>query len=145
MKHGAGWLSRANLWFREVRCRLASLVAIVLAVLILAVLVYPFTKRRKVTEASVEPIEQVASADTLRHLLYREPVTLRNEYEAGNISIQEYEAQIGELRIEAARLMRQRAEHRTQLLEAELELEREVQRLRKLRSDGEGDEDSDGS
>ncbi len=116
---------------------MAALVGLVLAAVILAVLVYPFARRRKATVAGVEPIDRVASPDTLRHLLYREPVTLRNEYEAGNISIEEYEDQIGELRVEAARLMRQRAEHRTRLLEAELELEKEVQRVRGLRVDGE--------
>ena len=119
------------------RRKVAALVGLVLAAVILAVLVYPFVRRWKATVEGVEPIDRVASADTLRHLLYREPVTLRNEYEAGNISIEEYEEQIGELRVEAARLMRQRAEHRTRLLEAELELEKEVQRVRGLRVDGE--------
>ena len=98
---------------------------------------FPFLRRRNPESENIETLDRIASADTLRHLLYREPVTLRNEFEAGNLSIEEYEAQIGELRIEAARLMSLRAEHRARLLEAELELEMEVQRIRAMRSDGE--------
>ena len=114
---------------------MAAIVGIVLAAVILTVLIYPFAKKRKTESEGFEPIDRVASADTLRHLLYREPVTLRNEFEAGNISMEEYESQLGELRLDAAKLMRQRTEQRTRLLEAELELEMEVQRIRKLRSD----------
>ena len=114
---------------------------IILAAVILTVLIFPFVKRRRPETPGVEPIDRVASADTLRHLLYREPVTLRNEFEAGNISIEEYEDQLGELRSEAAILMRRRAEQRSRLLEAELALELEVQRVRKLRTDGDSNED----
>ena len=108
------------------------------------VLIYPFIKARKSSARNIEPVERVASADTLRHLLYREPLTLRHEYEAGNISIEDYESQLNELRYEAAILMRQRAENRTRMLEAELALEKEVQRVRDLRSQDEargGDDD----
>ena len=114
------------------------IVGIILAVIIVIVLVYPFVGRRREISSGPDRIERVASADTLRHLLYREPVTLRNDYESGNITIDEYEEQLAELRLRAARLMRDRAEHRTQLLEAELALEREVQRIRQTR--GERDE-----
>ena len=116
---------------------MSALVGITLAAIIMIVLIYPFIKARKSAPRNVDPVERVASADTLRHLLYREPLTLRHEYEAGNISIEEYESQLNELRHEAAILMRQRAENRTRLLEAELALEKEVQRVRGLRSQGE--------
>ena len=115
---------------------LAAIVGILLGVIIVIVLVYPFVGRRRAISDGVDPIEQVASADTLRHLLYREPVTLRNEFESGNITDDEYEEQLAELRERAARLMRDRAERRTQLLEAELALEREVQRIRQVRVAG---------
>ena len=115
---------------------MSALVGILLAVVILVVLIYPFVARRRYKPAPGETIARVASSDTLRHLLYREPVTLRNEYEAGNISLDEYEDQIGELRLEAARMMRERSEHRARLLAAEIDLEMEVQRVRRLRSQG---------
>ena len=122
---------------------MSALIGIALAAVILIVLIYPFVSKRRQEPGKVEAIERVASADTLRHLLYREPVTLRNEYESGNISIEEYEDQIGELRVEAARLMRERSERRTRLLEAELALETEVRRVRNLRTKGESQGDAD--
>ena len=121
---------------------MSALIGIALAAVILIVLIYPFVSRRRNERDAGERIERVASADTLRHLLYREPVTLRNEFEAGNISIEEYEDQIGELRLEAARMMRERSEQRTRLLEAELALETEVRRVRNLRSKDESQDDA---
>ena len=112
---------------------MAAIVGIILAATIVIVLVYPFIKGRRAAAPATDPVDRVASADTLRHLLYREPVTLRNEFESGNISAREYEEQLGELRVRAAGLMQQRAERRSQLLTAELELEREVQRIRRAR------------
>ena len=66
---------------------------------------------------------------------------MRNEFESGNITEQEYEMQLEELRVRAAGLMQQRAERRNQLLAAELELEREVRRIRRARqaSEAKGD------
>ena len=112
---------------------MAAIVGIILAATIVIVLVYPFIKGRRAAAPATDPVDRVASADTLRHLLYREPVTLRNEFESGNISAREYEEQLGELRVRAAGLMQQRAKRRSQLLTAELELEREVQRIRRAR------------
>ena len=112
---------------------MAAIVGILLAAIIVAVLVYPFVKRRSIASGNAQIVDRVASADTLRHLLYREPVTLRNEYEAGNITAQEYEEQLEELKLVAARLMRQRAELRSRMIEAELAIEIEVQRIRQLR------------
>ena len=124
---------------------MASIVGILLAAVIVAVLVYPFVKRRSIASGNAQIVDRVASADTLRHLLYREPVTLRNEYEAGNITAQEYEEQLEELKLVAARLMRQRAELRSRMIEAELAIEIEVQRIRQLRiSDEVEDGDADG-
>ncbi len=120
---------------------MASFVGILLGVIIVIVLVYPFVGRRRAISDGVGPVERVASADTLRHLLYQEPVTLRNEFESGNITGDEYEEQLSELRERAARLMRDRAERRTQLLQAELALEREVQRIRRVRVDGDAGDD----
>ena len=116
---------------------MASIVGILLAAVIVAVLVYPFVKRRSIASGNAQIVDRVASADTLRHLLYREPVTLRNEYEAGNITAQEYEEQLEELKLVAARLMRQRAEHRSRMIEAELAIELEVQRIRRHRASDE--------
>ncbi len=116
---------------------MASIVGILLAAVIVAVLVYPFVKRRSIASGNAQIVDRVASADTLRHLLYREPVTLRNEYEAGNITAQEYEEQLEELKLVAARLMRQRAGLRSRMIEAELSIELEVQRIRQLRTSDE--------
>ena len=118
---------------------MAAIVGILLAAVIVAVLVYPLVKRRSNAWGNTDVVDRVASADTLRHLLYREPVTLRNEYESGNITADEYEEQLEELKLEAARLMRHRAEHRSQLIEAELAIELEVQRIRRRRGADEGE------
>lgn len=121
---------------------MATIAVITLAVVIVAVLVYPFLKRRSGASVNADAVNRVVSADTLRHLLYREPVTLRNEYEAGNITSDEYEGQLKELKLEAARLMRQRAEHRSRRIEAELGIELEVQRLRQGREADEAESDN---
>ena len=113
---------------------MSALIGIALAAVILIVLIFPFVKRNRQDATGVDQVDRIASAETLRHLLYREPVTLRNEFESGNITLDEYEDQIGELRVEAARLLRERSEHRQRLLEAELALETEVQRVRGLRA-----------
>jgi len=119
----------------------AAIVGIILAATIVIVLVYPFIKGRRNAAPAADQVDRVASADTLRHLLYREPVTLRNEFESGNITEREYEMQLEELRVRAAGLMQQRAERRNHLLAAELELEREVRRIRQARqaSESKGD------
>ena len=121
---------------------MAAIVGIILAATIVIVLVYPFIKGRRNSAPATDQVDRVASADTLRHLLYREPVTLRNEFESGNITEQEYEMQLEELRVRAAGLMQQRAERRNQLLAAELELEREVQRIRRARQASEAKDDN---
>ena len=118
---------------------MAAIVGILLATVIVAVLLYPFVKRRSDVSGDTDAVDRVASADTLRHLLYREPVTLRNEYESGNITSNEYEEQLEELKLEAARLMRQRAEHRSRMIEAELAIELEVQRIRRHRGTDEAE------
>ncbi|MCY4476277.1 MAG: hypothetical protein OXC83_12735 [Chloroflexi bacterium] len=120
---------------------MAAIVGIILAATIVIVLVYPFIKGRRNAAPAADQVDRVASADTLRHLLYREPVTLRNEFESGNITEREYEMQLEELRVRAAGLMQQRAERRNHLLAAELELEREVRRIRQARqaSESKGD------
>ncbi len=120
---------------------MAAIVGILLATVIVAVLVYPFVKRRSDAYGNTDVVDRVASADTLRHLLYREPVTLRNEYESGNITANEYEEQLEELKLEAARLMRQRAEHRSRMIEAELAIELEVQRIRRRRGTDQAESD----
>ena len=124
---------------------MVAIVAILLATIIVAVLIYPFIKRRSNNRGNVQTVDRVASADALRHLLYREPVTLRNEYDSGNITAEEYEEQLEELKLEAARLMRQRAEHRSRMIEAELAIELEVQRIRRCRDtdDAEGADAND--
>ena len=123
---------------------MAAIVGIILAAVIVIVLVYPFLGRRRLASTDVDPVERVASADALRHLLYREPVTLRNEFESGNVTAEEYEEQLAELRVRAAVLMRDRSEHRTRLLEAELALEREVQRVRQSQVAEARQDDEDG-
>ena len=122
---------------------MSALVGIALAAVILIVLIFPFVKRNRQNPTGIDQVDRVASAETLRHLLYREPVTLRTEFESGNISIEEYEDQIGELRLEAARLLRERSQHRQRLLEAELALESEVQRVRNLRANDEVRDDAE--
>lgn len=122
---------------------MSALIGIVLAAVILIVLIFPFVRRNRQDPTGIDQVDRVASAETLRHLLYREPVTLRNEFESGNISIEEYKDQIGELRLQAARLLRERTEHRQRLLEAELALETEVQRVRSLRANNEVRDDAE--
>ena len=124
---------------------MAAIVGILLATVIVAVLLHPFVKRRSDVSGDTDAVDRVASADTLRHLLYREPVTLRNEYESGNITSDEYEEQLEELKLEAARLMRQRAEYRSRMIEAEFAIELEIQRVRRHRGeDGTGGRNTNG-
>ncbi len=122
---------------------MSALIGIALAAVILIVLIFPFVRRNRQDPTGIDRVDRVASAETLRHLLYGEPVTLRNEFEAGNITLEEYEEQIDELRLEAARLLRERSEHRQHLLEAELALESEVQRVRNLRANDEVQDDAE--
>ena len=119
---------------------MATLVGITLAIVILAVVLYPLLKRRPANAQTSEQSSGLGSSDALRHLLYREPVTLRSEFEAGNISLEEYEMQLNELRLQAARMMRERSEHRTRLLDAEIQLELEVRRIREMRSGDDGED-----
>ena len=118
---------------------LAPIVSIILAATIVIVLAYPFVRKHRDEFSNSPDRSQLESADTLRYLLYREPVTLRNEYESGNITLAEYEEQLGDLRERAANMMRERAEQRTALISAELELEREVQRIRETRAAAQDD------
>ncbi len=118
---------------------MATLVGIVLAAVILGVVLYPLVRRGNSNNQPSKYMDGLGSADTLRHLLYREPVTLRNEFEAGNISLEEYDTQLSELRLQAAHLMRERSEKRTRLLEAEIQLELEVRRIRQMRDNEEAD------
>lgn len=122
---------------------MSALIGIALAAVILIVLIFPFVKRIRPEPTGIDQVDKVASAETLRHLLYGEPVTLRNEFESGNITLEEYEEQIDELRLEAARLLRERSEHRQRLLEAELALETEVRRVRNLRVNDEVQDDTE--
>ena len=122
---------------------MSALIGIALAAVILIVLIFPFVKRNRPEPTGIDQVDKVASAETLRHLLYAEPVTLRNEFESGNITLEEYEEQIDELRLKAARLLRERSEHRQRLLEAELALESEVRRVRNLRVNDEVQDDAE--
>ncbi len=108
-----------------------------LAAVVVFVIAFPFVKRRR-SDASINQTS-IGSADALRHLLYREPLTLRNEFESGNITAEEYQTQLEELRRTAAVMMRDRASSRRRMLGTELEIEREVRRIRAERTNSDSD------
>jgi uncharacterized protein involved in exopolysaccharide biosynthesis len=108
-----------------------------LVLIALGVLVYPFISRRGYSLASDPSIERLRVA---RMRAYRRIADLEGDYQAGDLTVPDYEAQLRELRLVAARIMQQ--EEHLGAVESDVDaLEREIQAARrgKVRSHEGGD------
>ena len=98
-----------------------------LVLIALGVLVYPFISRRVYTLAGDPSIERLRVA---RMRAYRQIADLEGDYQAGDLTVPDYEAQLRELRITAARIMQR--EEQLSAIESDVEaLEREIEAARR--------------
>lgn len=98
-----------------------------LVLIALGVLVYPFISRRAYTLAGDPSIERLRVA---RMRAYRQIADLEGDYQAGDLTVPDYEAQLRELRISAARIMQR--EEQLSAIESDVEaLERDIEAARR--------------
>ena len=106
---------------------------IVLVLAALAVVVYPFVMVQRLKANSPDPAVQRLRAARTR--IYRQIEELGAELKSGEIAQEEHEAQVHELRITAARVLREMS-----VLESdtatEADLEREIAQVRRERASG---------
>lgn len=98
-----------------------------LVLIALGVLVYPFLSRRGYTLAGDPSIERLRTA---RMRTYRQIADLEADYQAGDLTDQDYDEQLRELRVRAAKIM----QHEEQLgaVESDVDaLEREIEAARR--------------
>ena len=111
---------------------MAILISILLAVLIIAVLLYPFVKARRrgrppsVQNSSIELGSQ-------RHTIYEEIKTLQLERDLDKVEEDDYQHSLQQLRLQAAAALRDEEQLRKKLLEVEQALEEEIQAARRGR------------
>ncbi len=98
-----------------------------LVLISLGVLVYPFISRRGYTLAGDPAVERLRVA---RMRAYRQIADLEGDYQAGDLTEQDYELQLRELRLTAARIM-QREEQLGAIVSDAEELEREIEAARR--------------
>jgi hypothetical protein len=101
-----------------------------LVLISLAVLVYPFLNRRKYALAGDPSIERLRVA---RMRVYRQITDLEGDFQAGDLTQQDYEDQLRELRLAAARIMQQEERLGVTVSDAE-QLEREIQAARRAKT-----------
>ncbi len=106
---------------------------IVLVVVTLVVLAYPFTRTHKYVLPPDPALERLRSA---RLRIYRQISDLDGDLASGELSRDEYEAQVSEFRIEAARVLRDLSRLRTGSA-SEADLEREIAAVRVAANIGE--------
>ena len=93
----------------------------------LGVLVYPFLNRRAYSLPGDPSIERLRIA---RRRVYRQIADLEGDYKAGDLTESDYDAQLRELRLAAARIMQR--EEQLGAIESDMEaLEREVEAARR--------------
>lgn len=107
-----------------------ALLGIVLAIVIVAVIVTPFSRRtdRRLSHYAAEDRNGTENEEVSR--IYGEIRTIKSELDAGNLTASEFEQQLGELRLAAARALRNQDRQRMRDIEAELMIEREVRNAR---------------
>jgi uncharacterized protein involved in exopolysaccharide biosynthesis len=101
-----------------------------LVLIALGVLVYPFISRRGYSLAGDPSIERLRVA---RMRTYRQIADLEGDYEAGDLTAVDYEAQLRELRITAARILQREEQLGAIETDAEM-LEREIEVVRRERA-----------
>ena len=106
---------------------MGTLLGTTLVLISLAVLVYPFISRRGYSLAGDPSIERLRVA---RMRVYRQIADLEGDYQAGDLTHEDHETQLNELKIAAARIMQR--EEQLGAVESDVEaLEREIEAARK--------------
>ncbi len=109
-----------------------ALLGTVLALLIIATLLYPFFSSRRGAKRHALTHPPIQDEPILRRSIYREMVNLQSDFEAGYMSPAEHSKQLAEMKVAAAESMRRENAAKRQMIEAELRIEREVQRARSI-------------
>ena len=130
---------------------MAVLIGVLLAILVIAVVVYPFVKARfqpryPLTDASPAPAglwPDRVDPGGRETMIYEEIRTLQLEHELGSIDESEYEEQLRAYRLQAAATLRE--QERTQqeidlLMEKEIMAAREAIRSECCSPEGKGDD-----
>ena len=106
---------------------MGTLLGTTLVLISMAVLVYPFLSGRGYTLAGDPSIERLRVA---RMRAYRQIADLEGDYQAGDLTESDYESQLSELRIAAAKIMQR--EEQLGAIESDVEaLEREIEAARR--------------
>ncbi len=106
---------------------MGTLLGTALVLISLAVLVYPFLNRHGYTLAGDPVLERLRVA---RMRVYRQIADLEGDYRAGDLTEDDYELQLSELRVAAARIMQR--EDQLGAVESDVEaLEREIEAARR--------------
>lgn len=114
-----------------------AILGALLAVIVVAVLLQPlFARQRKPAKTKRAPDELRAE----RRAMYREITNLRNDFESGHITKSELEKLTNQLCREAAAALRDEDQSRAHAIASEIEIEAEVQKLRKQPHATEGDD-----
>ena len=99
----------------------------IVLVISLVVLAYPFVVKRGQREGLDDAAEELAQRlRRARDRVYEEIMALQQEYFLGNLSEQEYNDQLREARMEAARLMQQQQQVQHTLAEIDASVEVEL-------------------
>ena len=98
----------------------------VLVLIALGVLIYPFVSRRNYALADDPALERLRVA---RMRAYRQISDLEGDFRAGDLTVDDYRSQLDELRVAAARIMRQEERLGVAISSAE-SLEREIEAAR---------------
>ncbi|MSQ34563.1 MAG: hypothetical protein EXR57_01945 [Dehalococcoidia bacterium] len=104
---------------------MGTLLGTALVLLALGVVTYPFLRRRTYALPPDVTLERLR-AERLR--IYRQITDLEADRASGEIPDQDYQAQLGVMRVAAAKVMREEAAH-----DGEPELEREIAAERQAR------------
>ncbi len=106
---------------------MGTLLGTALVLISLAVLVYPFISRRGYTLAGDPTIERLRVA---RRRVYRQIADLEGDYQAGDLTEADYELQLSEFRVAAAKILQR--EEQLGAIESDVEaLEREIEAARR--------------
>ena len=114
-----------------------AILGALLAVIVVAVLLQPlFMKQRNRQQTKRAPDELRAE----RRAIYREITNLRNDFESGHISRSELDRLTNQLRREAAVALRDEDHSRADAIASEIEIEAEVQRIRRKPNSNDSDD-----
>jgi len=104
------------------------LAGLLLAIIVLALVLLPFFRKRQDQPASV--VDTVNQIETRRDELYQEMRTLQQDFDIGNIAREDYESRIRALRLEAALTLREQRELEGEISRLDTALEKEISAYR---------------